>query len=83
MQDLKARVDRLNGHGSKRIPVVEKTPGVRIELPNGLGLTEDDIKELIDQWIVPLLIRQFIQESNPKKPVKSESIEDTDEEKTA
>ena len=55
---------------------MEKTLGVRIELPSGLGLTEKDVMGLVDRWIVPELIRLFVQESGPKKkPVQSESFE--------
>jgi hypothetical protein len=41
---------------------VEKGVKVRIELPNGIGLSEAEIKLLIDDWIVPELIQAFIRD---------------------
>jgi hypothetical protein len=55
---------------------VEKKPEVRIELPHGLGLSDDELKSLIADWIVPRLLQEFVLETIPKKPVRSVSAED-------
>lgn len=70
-------MNRLKGHGAKCDSLVENTLGVRIELPYGLGLSEDGVKLLIDGWIVPELIRVFIRETCPPKSVQSETFETT------
>jgi hypothetical protein len=55
---------------------------VRLELPNGLGLSDEDLKQLIDHWIVPQLVRIFVAEQqinagievcSEKKPSCSET----------
>jgi len=61
----------LAGQRSKRVQAVGKKPVVRVELPHGLGLSDEDLKELIDCWIVPQLIRAFFLEMVPKRPVQS------------
>lgn len=58
---LKAR-NRLNGQRLKRDPPAKKLP-VRVELANGLGLSNEDLRPLIANWIVPQLIGAFIAET--------------------
>jgi len=63
----------LESHRPKRTPAVKKNTEVCVELPNGLGLSDDNLKRLIDDWIVPQLIRVFVLETIPQKPVQSVS----------
>jgi hypothetical protein len=59
---------RLKGQGAKRDSFVEKTPDVRIESPYGLGQADEDIQKLIENWIVPQLIRVFLAETSSQTP---------------
>jgi hypothetical protein len=45
--------------------VVGDIPEVRVELPNGLGLSDEGRKWLIDRWTVLRLIQTFISEPTP------------------
>jgi hypothetical protein len=60
---------------------VEKRPKVRVEVPDGLGLSDEQFIPLIEDWIAPRLVQLFVdQETNPelamsceKKPVRSDA----------
>ena len=71
-------MNRLKGHGAQRDPAVEKKSEVRVEVPCGLGQTDEDIRVLIEAWIVPQLIRMFINETIPQFSVHTETSEDSD-----
>lgn len=48
-----------------RIPGGGSDP--RVDFPQGLGLSDHDIRALIAGWIVPQLIRTFVMELAPKR----------------
>jgi hypothetical protein len=39
--------------------------GVHLSVPSGLGLSDEDIKLLIDAWVVPRLIKIFVSSISP------------------
>lgn len=69
-------VEALTVHRSARTKHEEKRPEVRVEMPDGPGLSDEDIKQLIESWIVPQRIRVFFLETIAKRPVQSNTEPD-------
>lgn len=60
----------LDSRSFKPGPPGRERNRVHLELPNGLGQSEEDLHRLIENWIVPQLIRAFVAEINFERQVE-------------
>jgi hypothetical protein len=68
----------LAGHRSKRELAVETTPDVCVCLSRGIAQSDEDIRKLIDSWVVPRLIQAFVDEAT-NRAVQTETLKHANE----